>query len=103
MVECPWGVRHIRQNTHQSITEQIFTLHTAKKNIREQLCLSEKNDTKSKTNEDLQKKKASCNIKLGFVLKYGSHGYIKQWITTNQWIAMNDKEQVKFVSQIYPV
>lgn len=43
-------------------------------------------------------KKVSCNIKLVFVLKYGSHWYIKQWITTNQLIAVNYKVQVKFVN-----
>lgn len=54
MIECAWGLRHIRKNAHQSITEQIFTLHTMKKNSEEHLCLSEKNETK-KVNEDLQK------------------------------------------------
>lgn len=37
------------------------------------------------------------------VLRYGSHWYIKQEITTNQLIAMNSKVQVKFVNEIYPV
>lgn len=49
-----------------------------------------------KVNEDLQK--VSCNIKFVFVLKYGSHWYIKQGITTNQLVAMNYKVQVKFVN-----
>lgn len=42
--------------------------------------------------------KVSCNIKFAFFLKYGSHWYIKQGITTNQLIAMNYKVQVKFVN-----
>lgn len=66
-----------------------------KKNSEEQLCLSEKNETK-KANKDLQK--VSCNIKFVFVLKCGSHWNIKQGITTNQLIAMNYKVQVKFVN-----
>lgn len=67
-----------------------------KKNVGgEQLHL--KSRTKSKVNKDLQKGFPATERYFS-VLKYGSRWYIKQWITTNQLIAMNYKVQVKFVN-----
>lgn len=61
----------------------------------EQVHLSSR--VKQKANEDLQKGFPATES-YSSVLKYGSHWYIKQWITTNQLIAMNSKVQGKFVN-----
>lgn len=54
----------------------------------EQLCLSE--ESNKKQSKERSTKGVFCNIRFFFVvLKYGNHWYIKQWITTNQLIAMN--------------